>query len=319
MKKRFLVGVVVGLAVFGFAIGNSFAAVVEYQDGVKGISTSNIGVTGLSTSNIGVMGLSTSQHGVYGRSLGVDKSGVFGYGPSGDGVTGLSDMPNKSGVYGYTSKKDGYGVFARNEYGGVALGVEGLANFIGTVSVGRGQNASNKYAINSNGGIKINGSIEYYNQATNFGTKITSLSDYPNYSAANHLADGITKRWDEGEWAVIGSDFIIDRQTCVIKKRGTGEYPWVKITWPSSSVDIGSVWLFDRPNRFDQVYDGYIVFNGDMNNKIRFGALANDGGGNEIKLRSTEGKQVNELMIIITEASHETLNVGLAEVIVTSK
>lgn len=99
--------------------------------GVYGESTSLEGVYGISSSGAGVSGASTSNSGVYGQTAvsSLTAAGVYGKGiGSGSiGVIGEANVNNAVGVFGVSTSPTGFGMYARNLSGGLALYSEGNA------------------------------------------------------------------------------------------------------------------------------------------------------------------------------------------------
>jgi len=61
----------------------------------------------------------------------------------GDAIAGGCNAPTKSGVYGFANAAASYGVFARNDHGGTALGVSGGVSLSrsGTASIGKNKSS----------------------------------------------------------------------------------------------------------------------------------------------------------------------------------
>ena len=140
-----IVGVSANRGVWGASTGVS--------RGVFGESVGGEGVYGTSSSNYGVAGVSTSGGGVYGQTASntFTTPGVYGIasGNGGTGVTGEANMGNAFGVVGRTFSPSntavgvdgsstngmgvrassfgstGYGLFAQNNAGGMAIGAAG--------------------------------------------------------------------------------------------------------------------------------------------------------------------------------------------------
>ncbi|PYH48633.1 uncharacterized protein BP01DRAFT_283164, partial [Aspergillus saccharolyticus JOP 1030-1] len=94
------------------------------------------------------------------------------------------------------------------------------------------------------------------------------------------------------EWATVGG------------KEGS----WLRLEWDTPQT-VSQVYLFDRPNTFDQVTGGVVEF--EDGSSAAFEALSNYGEPNLVTFAQ---KSVQSLTIRVTSVSSTTGNVGLAEV-----
>jgi len=82
-----------------------------------------------SDTGFGVLGRSTSDSGVYGSTqvASLTAAGVYGYGAGNGsiGVTGSANNGTATGVYGVSTSPTGFGIYARNNFGGRAIFAEG--------------------------------------------------------------------------------------------------------------------------------------------------------------------------------------------------
>ncbi|MCM3870545.1 MAG: hypothetical protein ND895_07630 [Pyrinomonadaceae bacterium] len=133
--------------------------------GVWGKSVSSRGVFGESNSAEGVFGTSTSNSGVYGETAvaSVAAAGVFGRGTgSGSiGVIGEANVNNATGVFGVSTSPTGFGMYARNNFGGRAIYAEGNA----------GQNLTSNGFVKAMVYVNADGTIaRCYNGVSNVST-----------------------------------------------------------------------------------------------------------------------------------------------------
>lgn len=279
------------------------------------------GVYGNSEKGVGIYGKSKSKSGVYGKcdeSSGIGVEG-WAYG-KGTGVQGTST--NGYGVYGNSPK--GYGLYG---YSTENIGIYGKSNnLLGVVGEGKLVGILGKclledgFAIISDGNLHVNGNLtvtgdikfekgisKEKNLTQIKGVKVTASSEYNiNYKKEN-VIDLKINRWDEGEWATKGGK---------PNPENNKTWEWIQLDFPKP-VNIKTVRLYDRPNEFDKVIDGWLLIKnkqGELQANIHFGILPYGGAFKEIPLTETEGTNVTSLKVVITKASPTTYNVGLSEI-----
>lgn len=97
--------------------------------GVYGESNSLEGVFGISNSGVGVAGRSTTNAGVYGEAntASLAAGGVYGtnLASGGIGIIGEANNGSATGVFGVSTSPTGFGMYARNNFGGRAIFAEG--------------------------------------------------------------------------------------------------------------------------------------------------------------------------------------------------
>jgi hypothetical protein len=97
----------------------------------------------------------------------------------------------------------------------------------------------------------------------------------------------------------------IRREWCSQGERDTA---MLRLTWPKPQA-ISRVWLFDRPNKLDQITSGLLVFSDGTT--LATGELPDDARqGLEVRFPP---KTVNWLAFIVTGAKPGSPNIGLAE------
>jgi hypothetical protein len=100
-----------------------------YGNSIAFAGSAGTGVQGSTETGRGVIGTSTSGTGVYGFSSGVGAGGAGVYGGNnavgGYGVMGEANSTTSIGVVGVSGTSSGYGMYARNLFGGRALYAEG--------------------------------------------------------------------------------------------------------------------------------------------------------------------------------------------------
>lgn len=95
---------------------------------------------------------------------------------------------------------------------------------------------------------------------------------------------------------------------------GDGESAMLRLNWPEEQT-IERVWLFDRPNGFDQITAGMLIFSDGTS--VQVGALPDDAKkGVEV---SFPAKKVKWLIFAVTACKGGAANVGLAEIAVFKK
>ena len=126
---------------------------------------------------------------------------------------------------------------------------------------------------------------------------ITVSSTHPDYST-DGLTDGV----------VDGFPGDIRREWC---SRGEHDTAMVRLTW-SEEQTIDRVWLFDRPNKLDQIRSGLLVFSDGTS--IKTGELPDEAKkGLQVKFPP---KRVKWLIFAINEAKPGSPNIGLSEIAV---
>jgi hypothetical protein len=127
--------------------------------------------------------------------------------------------------------------------------------------------------------------------------KVAASSTHKDYAVAG-LTDGV----------VGGFPGDIANEWC---SDGEREGAFVRLAW-DAPVSIGKITLHDRPNDFDQVQAGLLVFSDGTT--LPVGELADDGKtGTEI---SFAPKTVTWVAFFVTKVKPGTLNIGLAEMVV---
>ncbi|MCX6904463.1 MAG: hypothetical protein NTW03_13470, partial [Verrucomicrobia bacterium] len=126
---------------------------------------------------------------------------------------------------------------------------------------------------------------------------ITVSSTHPDYST-DGLTDGV----------VDGFPGDIRREWC---SRGERDTAMVRLTW-SEEQTIDRVWLFDRPNKLDQIRSGLLVFSDGTS--ITTGELPDEAKkGLEVKFPP---RRVKWLIFAINEVKPGSPNIGLSEIAV---
>ena len=126
---------------------------------------------------------------------------------------------------------------------------------------------------------------------------ITASSTHPDYST-----DGLT------DGAVDGFPGDIRREWGT---RGEGDTAMLRLTWGEEQT-IDRVWLFDRPNKLDQIRSGLLIFSD--GSSIKTGELPDDGRqGLEVKFPP---KRVKWLIFAVNEVKRGSPNIGLSEIAV---
>ena len=87
---------------------------------------------------------------------------------------------------------------------------------------------------------------------------------------------------------------------------------WVRLRW-SRPRTIRKIWLFDRPNRLDQITDGTITFSDGSTIKLDRALPDTAGKGVEI---SFESKTIDWLKLTVTSVKPDSPNIGLSEIAV---
>lgn len=127
--------------------------------------------------------------------------------------------------------------------------------------------------------------------------KVTAGSVHKDYNAYGAV-DGIVGGYPNDirhEWASNG-----ERDTALIR-----------LSWTTPQT-IDRVWLFDRPNKLDQITAGMLLFSDGTT--LKTGALPDDAKqGLEV---SFEPKTVNWIVFVITGAKQGSPNIGLSEIAV---
>lgn len=90
--------------------------------------------------------------------------------------------------------------------------------------------------------------------------------------------------------------------------RGAGPGSWLSLSWPAAQR-LNQIDLFDRPNPYDQITAGTLVFSDGT--VIKVGPLPNNGASKVIRFSPRE---VTGVRFRINEVSRTTRSVGLAEV-----
>jgi len=271
-----------GVAVNGWASAGS-----GYTYGVYGESDSNsgYGVYGIAAASSG------SVIGVYGQSNGSSGWGVYGYSNYG-GVYG------NGGIFGVFGNGSTYGVFGN----GSTYGVYGNGSTYGVFGK---SSTSTGYGVYCKGKFKVTGALERNDLAITpqncASIAVTANSSYPGYPASNAV-DGIINRWDAGEWATNG-----------------GRTGSITLKW-TLAQSISEIWIYDRPNRFDQVYDAYMDIDNDgdgtADHTLHLGMFPYGGAPKKITLTSAEGNtSIKAITIRIVESADTTQNVGLSEIV----
>lgn len=129
---------------------------------------------------------------------------------------------------------------------------------------------------------------------------VTVSSTHPDY-ATDGLTDG----------AVDGFPGDIRREWCT---RGEHDTATVRLTWGEPQT-IDRIWLFDRPNKLDQVRSGLIVFSD--GSTIPTGALPDDARqGLQLKFPA---RRVKWLLFAVNDVKPGSPNIGLSEIAVFRK
>ncbi len=131
---------VLGTAGLGIKSTVRGSAFITENAAIRGIGN-NGGVTDPAPAN-GVWGSSNGGYGVYGTS--VSSIGVYGLSSTNDGVWGYSTGPFKSGVVGLCNTSTGQGGYFRNDGGGTAMYIDGLAK-IKTVQILGGADLAERF------------------------------------------------------------------------------------------------------------------------------------------------------------------------------
>jgi hypothetical protein len=146
-------------------------------------------------------------------------------------------------------------------------------------------------------------------------TAVASSEYNDNYSAIK-IKDGLYFRWDEGEWATRGG-----KEGSYIQMNWTKKisyYDEISGTTEETPLPLNMniIKLYPRPNRFDQIYDAYLIIrHGDGSVvQIRLGKFSDGGSPKIINLTPSEGTDVTSIQVYITEVSPDTQNIGLAEI-----
>jgi len=85
----------------------------------------------------------------------------------------------------------------------------------------------------------------------------------------------------------------------------------LRLTWGEEQT-IDRVWLFDRPNKLDQIRSGLLIFSD--GSSIKTGELPDDGRqGLEVKFPP---KRVKWLIFAVNEVKRGSPNIGLSEIAV---
>jgi hypothetical protein len=127
--------------------------------------------------------------------------------------------------------------------------------------------------------------------------RISVSSTYPDYADAG-LVDGV----------VDGFPGDISHEWCT---KGEGNTATVRLTWDKEET-IDRVWLFDRPNKLDQIKSGLLVFSD--GSTIKTAELPDDAKkGVEVKFPP---KKVKWLIFAVDEVKAGSPNIGLSEIAV---
>ncbi|MDR0879537.1 MAG: PIG-L family deacetylase [Clostridioides sp.] len=143
-------------------------------------------------------------------------------------------------------------------------------------------------------------SISYSARVT-ASSEVTNNDKSKDQSAAkviDGIADGYSpyipipkrERFKHAEWASTGKD-----------------HQWIELKWDEKKV-INSVKLYDRPNLYEHILSGKLVFSD--GSEVKVGELPNNGKGLEIKF---DKKAVDSVRFVIESTSNTTQKVGLAE------
>ena len=126
---------------------------------------------------------------------------------------------------------------------------------------------------------------------------VTVSSTHPDYAL-----DGLT------DAAVDGYPGDIRREWC---SRGENDTAMVRLTW-SEEQTVDRVWLFDRPNKLDQIRSGLLVFSDGTS--LRTGELPDEAKqGLQIKFAP---KRITWLVFVVNEVQPGSPNIGLSEIAV---
>jgi hypothetical protein len=126
---------------------------------------------------------------------------------------------------------------------------------------------------------------------------VTVSSTHPDYSP-DGLTDGV----------VDGFPGDIRREWCT---RGEDNTAVIRLTWGQEQT-IDRVWLFDRPNKLDQVKSGLLIFSD--GSTLKTGELPDDAKkGLEVKFSP---RRVKWLIFAVNESKPGSPNIGLAEIAV---
>lgn len=193
---------------------------------------------------------------------------------------------------------DTIGVYGMS-YGSEGMGVRGFASGTNAYGVYGRAVGSNSYGVYCEGNFMVTGSFEHKNLASS--ATVTASSEFNDGYKADNVKDGIINRWNTGEWS---SD-------------GEGAGAWVQLTWGSAQT-IGEVWLYDRPNKYDQIEDAWLQIDedgdGTAEHEIHLGMFPYGGAPKKVYLTEEEGSSVKALKVYIIDVKESTQNVGLSEI-----
>jgi len=126
-------------------------------------------------------------------------------------------------------------------------------------------------------------------------TAVASSEDTEDGQTADKAIDGCLQGYGDGD------------QTCEWSSYLEGAGAWIQLSWSTPQV-VTRVVLYDRPNQFDQVLAGTLLFSD--GSTIAVGALPNDGFR---AIFDFSPRQITTVRFAVTQVSASTVNVGLEE------